>query len=83
VDGSGNVPLGQKFLLKWSVPLSFVDVVEFGSSEDMGDNSRFTPHPHSGEKVVVNAKPSTSHSQSQGSFWVPISIVMGEIKQDI
>ncbi|XP_014065815.2 rho guanine nucleotide exchange factor 10 isoform X1 [Salmo salar] len=56
-SGSGNVPLGQKFLLKWSVPLSFVDVVEFGSSEDMGDNSRFTPQPHSGEKVVVNAKP--------------------------
>uniref|UniRef100_A0A8C7K1P1 Rho guanine nucleotide exchange factor 10 n=1 Tax=Oncorhynchus kisutch TaxID=8019 RepID=A0A8C7K1P1_ONCKI len=53
----GNVPPGQKFLLKWSVPLSFVDVVEFGSSEDMGDNSRFTPQPHSGEKVVVNAKP--------------------------
>lgn len=77
-SGSGNVPLGQKFLLKWSVPLSFVDVVEFGSSEDMGDNSRFTPQPHSGEKVVVNAKPSTS--QSQGSFWVLISIGMGEIK---
>uniref|UniRef100_A0A8C7TJB3 Rho guanine nucleotide exchange factor 10 n=1 Tax=Oncorhynchus mykiss TaxID=8022 RepID=A0A8C7TJB3_ONCMY len=57
VDGSGNVPPGQKFLLKWSVPLSFVDVVEFGSSEEMGDNSRFTPQPHSGEKVVVNAKP--------------------------
>uniref|UniRef100_A0A8C7N0Y0 Rho guanine nucleotide exchange factor 10 n=1 Tax=Oncorhynchus kisutch TaxID=8019 RepID=A0A8C7N0Y0_ONCKI len=56
-SGSGNVPPGQKFLLKWSVPLSFVDVVEFGSSEDMGDNSRFTPQPHSGEKVVVNAKP--------------------------
>uniref|UniRef100_A0A4W5JSA8 Rho guanine nucleotide exchange factor 10 n=1 Tax=Hucho hucho TaxID=62062 RepID=A0A4W5JSA8_9TELE len=57
VDGSVNGPLGQKFLLKWSVPLSFVDMVEFGSSEDMGDNSRFTPQPHSGEKVVVNAKP--------------------------
>ncbi|CAB1335040.1 unnamed protein product, partial [Coregonus sp. 'balchen'] len=55
VDGSG--PLGQKFLLKWSVPLSFVDVVEFGSSEDMGDNSRFNPQPHSGEKVIINAKP--------------------------
>uniref|UniRef100_A0A8C8FCZ8 Rho guanine nucleotide exchange factor 10 n=1 Tax=Oncorhynchus tshawytscha TaxID=74940 RepID=A0A8C8FCZ8_ONCTS len=53
----GNVPPGQKFLLKWSVPLSFVGVVEFGSSEDMGDNCRFTPQPHSGEKVVVNAKP--------------------------
>ncbi|KAL0969272.1 hypothetical protein UPYG_G00224820 [Umbra pygmaea] len=59
VDGvgssSGNAPPGQKFLLKWSVPLSFVDVVEFGSSEEMGDTSRF--NPHSGEKVVINAKP--------------------------
>ncbi|KAJ7988903.1 hypothetical protein DPEC_G00314010 [Dallia pectoralis] len=57
VEGSGNPPLGQKFLLKWSVPLSFVSVVEFGSSEDVTDNSRFNPQPHSGEKVVINAKP--------------------------
>uniref|UniRef100_A0A3B4UAR6 Rho guanine nucleotide exchange factor 10 n=1 Tax=Seriola dumerili TaxID=41447 RepID=A0A3B4UAR6_SERDU len=46
----------QGFLLKWSVPLSFVEVLEFGSSEDMADNSRY-PTPHSGEKVVINAKP--------------------------
>uniref|UniRef100_A0A3P8UIQ5 Rho guanine nucleotide exchange factor 10 n=1 Tax=Cynoglossus semilaevis TaxID=244447 RepID=A0A3P8UIQ5_CYNSE len=56
IRGSGNVPVDQKFLLKWSVPLSFVEVVEFGSSEDMADHSR--PAPHSGEKVVINAKPS-------------------------
>ncbi|GAA6213775.1 rho guanine nucleotide exchange factor 10 [Lates japonicus] len=56
-SGSGNAPLDQKFLLKWSVPLSFVEVLEFGSSEDMADNSRY-PAPHSGEKVVINAKPS-------------------------
>uniref|UniRef100_A0A8C1UXI8 Rho guanine nucleotide exchange factor 10 n=1 Tax=Cyprinus carpio TaxID=7962 RepID=A0A8C1UXI8_CYPCA len=49
------VPPGQRFLLKWSVPLSFVEVVEFGSSEEMGD-SRFPPS-HSGDKVVINAKP--------------------------
>uniref|UniRef100_A0A7N6B285 DH domain-containing protein n=1 Tax=Anabas testudineus TaxID=64144 RepID=A0A7N6B285_ANATE len=55
-SGSGNVPLDQRFLLKWSVPLSFVEVLEFGSSEDMSDNSRY-PTPHSGEKVVINAKP--------------------------
>ncbi|XP_046874447.1 rho guanine nucleotide exchange factor 10 isoform X1 [Hypomesus transpacificus] len=53
----GSTPQGQKFVLKWSVPLSFVDVVEFGSSDDMVDASRF-PAPHSGEKVVINAKPS-------------------------
>uniref|UniRef100_A0A8C2Z9W0 Rho guanine nucleotide exchange factor 10 n=1 Tax=Cyclopterus lumpus TaxID=8103 RepID=A0A8C2Z9W0_CYCLU len=56
-SGSGNAPLDQKFLLKWSVPLSFVEVLEFGSSEDMADNSRY-PTSHSGEKVVINAKPS-------------------------
>ncbi|XP_022073637.1 rho guanine nucleotide exchange factor 10 isoform X1 [Acanthochromis polyacanthus] len=55
-SGSGNAPLDQKFLLKWSVPLSFVEVLEFGSSEDMADSSRY-PAPHSGEKVVINAKP--------------------------
>lgn len=56
VSGSGNVSLDQRFLLKWSVPLNFVEVLEFGSSEDMPENSRFQP-PHSGEKVVINAKP--------------------------
>ncbi|KAG7510619.1 rho guanine nucleotide exchange factor 10 isoform X1 [Solea senegalensis] len=53
---SGNAPLDQKFLLKWSVPLSFVEALEFGSSEDMADNSRYSG-THSGEKVVINAKP--------------------------
>ncbi|KAM4625769.1 rho guanine nucleotide exchange factor 10 isoform 2-T2 [Polymixia lowei] len=52
----GSAPLGQKFLLKWSVPLSLVEVLEFGSSEDLADNSRYSA-PHSGEKVVINAKP--------------------------
>uniref|UniRef100_A0A3Q3B5L2 Rho guanine nucleotide exchange factor 10 n=1 Tax=Kryptolebias marmoratus TaxID=37003 RepID=A0A3Q3B5L2_KRYMA len=52
----GKAPLDQKFLLKWSVPLSFVEVLEFGSSEDMVDSSRY-PAPHSGEKVVIIAKP--------------------------
>lgn len=54
--GGEGVPSGHRFLLKWSVPLSFVEVVEFGSSEEMGD-SRFPPL-HSGDKVVINAKPS-------------------------
>lgn len=58
-SGSGSVTLDQKFLLKWSVPLSFVEVLEFGSSEDAADTGRFPP-PHSGEKVVISAKPSTT-----------------------
>ncbi|XP_051724414.1 rho guanine nucleotide exchange factor 10 isoform X2 [Ctenopharyngodon idella] len=53
--GGEGVPSGQRFLLKWSVPLSLVEVVEFGSSEEIGD-SRFPPL-HSGDKVVINAKP--------------------------
>ncbi|XP_075883593.1 rho guanine nucleotide exchange factor 10 isoform X2 [Nelusetta ayraudi] len=57
-DGSGGsgTQLDQRFLLKWSVPLSLVEVLEFGSSEDMADNGSF-PAAHSGEKVVINAKP--------------------------
>uniref|UniRef100_A0A674PIL0 Rho guanine nucleotide exchange factor 10 n=1 Tax=Takifugu rubripes TaxID=31033 RepID=A0A674PIL0_TAKRU len=51
-----HAPHDQKFLLKWSVPLNFVEILEFGSSEDMADNSHY-PAPHSGEKVVINAKP--------------------------
>lgn len=57
-SGSGT-QLDQRFLLKWSVPLSLVEVLEFGSSEDMADNGSF-PAAHSGEKVVINAKPSES-----------------------
>ncbi|XP_037343017.2 rho guanine nucleotide exchange factor 10 isoform X1 [Pungitius pungitius] len=52
----GGAPPDQKFLLKWSVPLSFVESLEFGSGEDMADSGRY-PASHSGEKVVVNAKP--------------------------
>lgn len=64
-SGSGSVTFDQKFLLKWSVPLSFVEVLEFGSSEDMADTGRF-PAPHSGEKVVISAKPSMTQFHSQG-----------------
>uniref|UniRef100_A0A4W4E4K5 Rho guanine nucleotide exchange factor 10 n=1 Tax=Electrophorus electricus TaxID=8005 RepID=A0A4W4E4K5_ELEEL len=53
---SGGGPSGQRFLLKWSVPLSLVEVVEFGSTEDMGDSASY-PAPHSGDKVVINAQP--------------------------
>ncbi|CAL8285872.1 unnamed protein product [Lota lota] len=63
-DGSGGASAsaspGHKFLLKWSVPLGLADVVEFGSSEDVPDTGRHPAahHHHSGEKVVINAKPS-------------------------
>ncbi|XP_076835271.1 rho guanine nucleotide exchange factor 10 isoform X2 [Brachyhypopomus gauderio] len=53
--GGGVVPSGQRFLLKWSVPLSLVELVEFGSSEEMGDSAPTVYH--SVEKVVISAKP--------------------------
>ncbi|KAI1895821.1 hypothetical protein AGOR_G00110710 [Albula goreensis] len=56
-DSGGGVSLGQKLLLKWSVPLSLVDVVEFGSSEDTADSGGRFVAPHSGENVVINARP--------------------------
>ncbi|XP_061551601.1 rho guanine nucleotide exchange factor 10 isoform X1 [Phycodurus eques] len=55
-SGSGGAPFDQRYLLKWSVPLSFVDALEFGSSEDIPDTTRY-PASHSGEKVVINTKP--------------------------
>ncbi|XP_072354725.1 rho guanine nucleotide exchange factor 10 isoform X2 [Scyliorhinus torazame] len=55
-DSSGIMPSGLRYLLKWSVPLKQVEVVEFGNSEELGDKNRFTP-PHSGEKILINAKP--------------------------
>ncbi|XP_078069713.1 rho guanine nucleotide exchange factor 10 [Mustelus asterias] len=55
-DSSGIMPSGLRYLLKWSVPLKQIEVVEFGNSEDLGEKNRFTP-PHSGEKILINAKP--------------------------
>lgn len=74
---SGNAPLDQKFLLKWSVPLSFVEVLEFGSSEDMADSSHYQT-PHSGEKVVINAKPSMNHSVTL-SYFESLSITWAHV----
>ncbi|XP_048386698.1 rho guanine nucleotide exchange factor 10 isoform X3 [Stegostoma tigrinum] len=55
-DNSGAIPSGLRYLLKWSVPLSQVEVVEFGNSEDLAEKNRFTP-PHSGEKILISTKP--------------------------
>ncbi|KAJ6665917.1 hypothetical protein lerEdw1_001389 [Lerista edwardsae] len=54
-ENSGIVT-GQRYLLKWSVPLGHVDVIEYGSSDGQGENCRFPPQ-HSSENIVVNAKP--------------------------
>ncbi|XP_072856821.2 rho guanine nucleotide exchange factor 10 isoform X1 [Pogona vitticeps] len=53
---SGGIVTGQRYLLKWSVPLGHVDVIEYGSSEGQDENCRFSSQ-HSPENIVVNAKP--------------------------
>uniref|UniRef100_G1KDP7 Rho guanine nucleotide exchange factor 10 n=1 Tax=Anolis carolinensis TaxID=28377 RepID=G1KDP7_ANOCA len=53
---SSGVVSGQRYLLKWSVPLGHVDVIEYGSSENQDENCRFSSQ-HSSENIVVNAKP--------------------------
>ncbi|XP_053316335.1 rho guanine nucleotide exchange factor 10 [Spea bombifrons] len=54
-EGSSMLTTGQKYLLKWSVPLGHVQVIEYGDGEDQGGQSLFTSL-HSAEKVAC-AKP--------------------------
>ncbi|XP_069830630.1 rho guanine nucleotide exchange factor 10 isoform X2 [Dendropsophus ebraccatus] len=49
-EGS-NMATSQKYLLKWSVPLGHVEVIEYGESEDQVNQSRFSSL-HAAEKVV-------------------------------
>ncbi|XP_063169935.1 rho guanine nucleotide exchange factor 10 [Candoia aspera] len=53
---SSGVVSGQRYLLKWSVPLGHVDVIEYGSNDGQGENCRFPLQPSS-EIIVTNAKP--------------------------
>ncbi|KAM8954171.1 rho guanine nucleotide exchange factor 10 [Pelodytes ibericus] len=55
-ESSTMLTTSHKYLLKWSVPLGHVDVIEYGESEEQGDQSRFSPL-HSPDKVVICAKP--------------------------
>ncbi|XP_063772743.1 rho guanine nucleotide exchange factor 10 isoform X2 [Pseudophryne corroboree] len=41
-EGSNMVTESQKYLLKWSVPLGQVEVIEYGESEEQGNPSRFS-----------------------------------------
>ncbi|XP_040284470.1 rho guanine nucleotide exchange factor 10 isoform X1 [Bufo bufo] len=49
-EGS-NMVTSQKYLLKWSVPLGHVEVIEYGESEEQGNQTRFSSL-HAAEKVV-------------------------------
>ncbi|KAH0622031.1 hypothetical protein JD844_023928 [Phrynosoma platyrhinos] len=53
---SSGIVSSQRYLLKWSVPLGHVDVIEYGSSESQDENCRFSSQ-HSSENIIVNAKP--------------------------
>ncbi|XP_067150325.1 rho guanine nucleotide exchange factor 10 isoform X6 [Apteryx mantelli] len=55
-ESSGIVTTAQRYLLKWSVPLGQVEVIEYGSSEGQGENCRFPPQ-HSAESIIINSKP--------------------------
>ncbi|XP_075196438.1 rho guanine nucleotide exchange factor 10 isoform X4 [Anomaloglossus baeobatrachus] len=50
-EGSNMVTASQKYLLKWSVPLGQVEVIEYGESEEQGNQPRFSSL-QAAEKVV-------------------------------
>lgn len=54
---SSSIIAGQRYLLKWSVPLGQVEAIEYGNVDGQGENCRFPPC-HSSENVAVNAQPS-------------------------
>ncbi|XP_045142648.1 rho guanine nucleotide exchange factor 10 isoform X2 [Echinops telfairi] len=57
-DSSAIIATSQRYLLKWSVPLGHVEVVEYGNNEGPGESGRY-PKAHSPESLVVvaHAKP--------------------------
>ncbi|XP_068921500.1 rho guanine nucleotide exchange factor 10 isoform X2 [Petaurus breviceps papuanus] len=57
-ESSGAISTSQRYLLKWSVPLGHVEVIEYSSGQGQGENSRYPP-AHSTESIIVvaNAKP--------------------------
>jgi Rho guanine nucleotide exchange factor 10 len=48
----------QRYLLKWSVPLGHVDVIEYSSSPGPGEHCRFSAvHSPESLAVMANVKP--------------------------
>ncbi|XP_016047280.1 rho guanine nucleotide exchange factor 10 isoform X3 [Erinaceus europaeus] len=61
-DNSSVVSPSQRYLLKWSVPLGQVEVMEYGNKEGTGESGRGLPgHPPESLAVVANAKPNRVH----------------------
>ncbi|XP_037668590.1 rho guanine nucleotide exchange factor 10 isoform X3 [Choloepus didactylus] len=57
-ESNAIITTSQRYLLKWSVPLGHVEVIEYGNNEGPGENNRHPPvlSPES-LVVVANAKP--------------------------
>ncbi|XP_064151047.1 rho guanine nucleotide exchange factor 10 isoform X5 [Loxodonta africana] len=57
-ESNAMISTSQRYLLKWSVPLGHVEVIEYGNNEGPGENSRYPPvHSLESLLVVANAKP--------------------------
>nr|XP_019593137.1 PREDICTED: rho guanine nucleotide exchange factor 10 isoform X2 [Rhinolophus sinicus] len=57
-DSSALTPTSQRYLLKWSVPLGHVEVIEYGRSVGGSELSRgAVPHPPGSLAVVAGVKP--------------------------
>ncbi|XP_068388045.1 rho guanine nucleotide exchange factor 10 isoform X2 [Eschrichtius robustus] len=52
-DSGALTSTGQRYLLKWSVPLGHVEVIEYGGSEGSGENGRGPVVPASESLAVV------------------------------
>ncbi|XP_035966608.2 rho guanine nucleotide exchange factor 10 isoform X3 [Halichoerus grypus] len=56
-DSNTLMSASQRYLLKWSVPLGHVEVVEYGNNDGAGENRCPPVHPPESLAVVANAKP--------------------------
>ncbi|XP_025788787.1 rho guanine nucleotide exchange factor 10 [Puma concolor] len=54
---SSTMSTSQRYLLKWSVPLGHVEVIEYGNNEGAGENRCPPVYPPESLAVVANAKP--------------------------
>lgn len=49
--------MSQRYLLKWSVPLGHVDVIEYSGSSGAGEHRHHAAHAPESLAVVANVKP--------------------------
>ncbi|XP_027622016.1 rho guanine nucleotide exchange factor 10 isoform X3 [Tupaia chinensis] len=57
-ENNSIVSTSQRYLLKWSVPLGHVEVIEYGNNQGAGEHSRYQAvHPPESLAVVANVKP--------------------------